>query len=156
VERNLSERPLRVLVVDDCEDTTASLAWLIRAWGFVAEEANSGPDALRLAAASPPDVALLDLMMPRMDGWAVARELRRTAGGEARRLVILSGCNGYDIAPSSAHEGYHLHLRKPIDLDELRRFLTRSEKEICRHVPETTGESADEHGDRCRRGGCHR
>lgn len=146
------ERPLRVLIVDDCEDTTASLAWLIRAWGFDADEANSGPEALRLAAASAPDVALLDLMMPRMDGWAVARELRRMAGWEGLRVVILSGCNGPNAETSHAGGGYDLHLRKPIDLEELRRFLARSELEVCYHDAETTRTPVD--GSPC--GGCHR
>jgi len=156
VERNPDERPLRILVVDDCEDTTASLAWLLRAWGFVAEEANSGRGALMAASASSPDVVLLDLMMPGMDGWAIARELRKLPGLEGLVLVILSGCNGVDAVSSIPKVEYDLQMRKPLDLESLRHFLTHCEKEICCHVSETTGPHADESRDGRRCGGCHR
>jgi len=134
---------LRILVVDDCTDTTASLAWLLRAWGFVAEESNSGRDALRQAVGYIPDVVLLDLMMPGMDGWAVARHLRKMPELDDPRLVILSGCNGNDADSGVLMKGCALQLRKPIDLEHLRQFLTQSEKEKCGHVPEATGPPVD-------------
>jgi len=134
---------LRVLIVDDCEDTTSSMAWLVRAWGFVAEEANCGRDALRLAAAVRPDVVLLDLMMPGMDGYAVARGLRKLPGREDVLVVLLSGCNDTNEGSSVPWEAFCLHMRKPLDLEQLRQFLIRSEKEMCCHDPETTSTTVD-------------
>jgi len=104
---------LRALIVDDCEDTTSSMAWLIRAWGFVAEEANCGRDALRLAAAARPDVVLLDLMMPGMDGYAVTRGLRKLPGLEDVLVVLLSGCNDTDEGSSVPWEEFCLHEEAP-------------------------------------------
>jgi len=126
---------LRALVVDDCEDTTASMAWLLRAWGFVADEANSGPDALRLAAQTNPDVILLDLMMPGMDGYTVARELRKLPELGEAQMVFLSGCNDADEGSRLPRDGFCPHMRKPFDLEQLRQYLIRSEKELCRHDP---------------------
>ena len=64
--------PLRVLVVDDDLDTTESFRILFTLWGHHVETANDGPAALTAAAAFRPDVVLLDIMMPGMDGYEVA------------------------------------------------------------------------------------
>src|SRR5581483_6039462 len=70
---------LRVLVVDDDGDTVDSLSLLVKWWGHDAWTARDGAEALRLAFAYQPDVLLLDIAMPRMSGYDVARRLRELA-----------------------------------------------------------------------------
>src|SRR4051812_41113548 len=71
------ERPLRVLVVDDDPDAADTIATLASHWGHAVSRAYDGTAALQMAAAQHPDVVLLDIEMPRMDGRQVARQLRR-------------------------------------------------------------------------------
>jgi CheY-like chemotaxis protein len=80
-----SPRPLRVLIVDDDRDTTDSLAVLLKLWGFQPLVAYDGPAALAVAAAERPDLVLLDLSMPGMDGYELALRLRRQPGRKQPR-----------------------------------------------------------------------
>jgi CheY-like chemotaxis protein len=74
--------PLTVMVVDDLADAAESLALLVQMNGYRVTVARTGEEALALAAQVPPDVAILDLRMPGLDGWEVARKLReRSASG---------------------------------------------------------------------------
>jgi len=135
--------PLRVLVVDDCVDTTTSLVWLLQDWGFEAEAANNGPAALRLASAFRPDAVVLDLLMPCMDGWTVAGELRKQAGLKDVFVVIMSGFDGKD-GRASQPVPWDLRLRKPFDPEQLHVLLMKHEKEIRCHVSGTAGTPADQ------------
>ena len=67
---------VRVLVVEDHEDSAATLAKLIRLYGHVVEVAADGPNALRAVQVSQPDVVFLDIGLPKMDGWQVAKRIR--------------------------------------------------------------------------------
>jgi CheY-like chemotaxis protein len=122
--RDPSSPPLRVLVVDDCEDTRDSLAILLRAWGHEARLAPDGPSALESYREFRPDVVLLDIGLPRMDGWEVARRLREQEGGHAVLLVALTGYAREDDQALSRQAGFDAHLSKPADLLELQRLLT--------------------------------
>src|SRR5690348_1665389 len=82
---------LRVLVVDDCPDTTASMAILLQLWGHDVRVAHDGPAALGLADGYRPDVVLLDVGLPGMDGYRVARELRANPRLPRPFLVSLTG-----------------------------------------------------------------
>ncbi len=112
----------RVLVVDDHPDTTESFCRLVAAWGHQAAGAVDGPAALRLAATFRPGVALVDIMMPGMDGHELARRLRALPGMDHALLVAVTG-----QSPGSgrrAPEGdFDLYLIKPVEPDELRRLL---------------------------------
>jgi len=114
----------RVLVVDDCPDTRVSLASLLRLWGHDVRGAADGPTALETAVAYRPDVVLLDIGLPGMDGGEVARCLRRR--GEPALLVSVSGYGDEDHRRCALDAGCDLHWVKPIDLDELRGLLERS------------------------------
>jgi len=127
--------PLCVLVVDDCLDTTDSLALLVRAWGYRVRVANDGPAALRLAAADPPDAVFLDVGMPRMTGWEVARCLRKMTGLEGTLLVAVSGYGLADDQRRSLEAGCNLHLIKPVAPETIRGLLAARDKEIRDHVP---------------------
>src|SRR5262245_17562889 len=112
----------RALVVDDCPDTTDSFCWLLRLWGYDARAANDGPAALALAAEFRPDVALVDLAMPGMDGREVARRLRRLPGLRRLLIVGITGYAGGGRRPCPEGD-FDLCLLKPVEPDELRRLL---------------------------------
>jgi CheY-like chemotaxis protein len=114
---------LRVMVVDDCPDTTRSLALLVRMWGHDARVAHDGPSALELAAGWRPDVVFLDMGLPGMDGYEVARRLR---GGEDYRRVLLVALSGYAAEADCRRAraaGCDCHLAKPADPAEIQRLL---------------------------------
>jgi CheY-like chemotaxis protein len=113
----------RVLVVDDCPDTTATLQLLLRFWGHEARVAHDGPAALALAAAFRPDVVLLDLGLPGMDGYEVARRLRERTDSGRLLVVVLSGYGRDEDRRRSLEAGCDLHWVKPPDSELLRRLL---------------------------------
>lgn len=106
---------LQVLVVDDDPDASDSTATLIRLAGFEARTATSGEEALRVADECAPDVVLLDLMMPGMDGYELAARLRDRVAWRRPLLVAVSGCVTTDDHRRSASAGFDLHLDKPVE-----------------------------------------
>ena len=113
--------PLRVLVVDDNVDAAMVLAALLRLLGHEVTVAHDGPAALAAAAAAPPDLVLLDIGLPGMDGHAVAARLR--AAGHARAaLVAVTGYGREEDVRRSREAGFDYHLVKPVSLAELQRI----------------------------------
>ena len=115
--------PVRVLVVDDCRDAADALAVLLRLWGYETAVAYDGPAALALAAAEPPAAALLDLALPRMDGWELARRLRRLPATARALLVAVTGRGREEDVQRCGTAGFDLHVYKPFDPEEVRRVL---------------------------------
>jgi CheY-like chemotaxis protein len=113
--------PLRVLVVDDDPDTVTSLGMLLRHWGHEVITAGDGPSALEAARRSCPDVVLLDIRLPGMDGYEVARQLRRQGFGQ--RLIALTGFGREVDRQRAWAAGFDYHLVKPYDLAELERLV---------------------------------
>jgi signal transduction histidine kinase len=113
----------RVLVVDDNRDAADMLAELLRLLGVTAEVANDGAGALEAVAAFHPDVILLDIGMPGMDGYAVAREIRVRPGGNAITIIALTGWGQEQDVEQARAAGFDHHLVKPPDLEKLRRIL---------------------------------
>lgn len=114
-------RPTRVLIVDDNRDAADLAAMVLVAEGHQAEAAYNGPDALRADRSFRPDVVLVDLSMPGMDGFQLAEALRRESPPPL--LIALSG-----YAEDSAHErsreaGCSGHLVKPVDIEALLRIV---------------------------------
>jgi PAS domain S-box-containing protein len=114
----------RVLVVDDHADAADSLAMMLRAEGHDVRVARNGPDALAAVRASPPEVMLLDLGMPGMDGFEVARQVRND-GGQGVLLVALTGWGQEEDRRRTRAAGFDHHLVKPADPAELRTLLAR-------------------------------
>jgi CheY-like chemotaxis protein len=113
---------LRILVVDDLRDAADSLALLLGLMGHAARAAYDGPTALRVACGFKPDVVLLDLCLPGMDGYEVARRLREETGQDAL-LVAATGLGREEDHRRSREAGFDRLLLKPLDLDELARLL---------------------------------
>jgi two-component system CheB/CheR fusion protein len=112
-----------VLIVDDNADAAAGLARLLRASGYAAVVAADGPAALAAAASDRPGCVLLDIGLPGMDGYDVARRLRDDAGLTDALIVAVSG---YAPDPNRATAaGINHHLVKPLDLDALLALLAR-------------------------------
>jgi CheY-like chemotaxis protein len=122
---------LRVLVVEDHREAAHNLAALLRLDGHTVQVAYSGPEGVELGSRWRPDVVLLDLGLPGIDGWEVATLLRAEvenldAKTEKQPLIIaISGNDGDSERLRSAEAGIALHLGKPADPDKLRAFLRR-------------------------------
>ncbi|HEX8200363.1 MAG TPA: PAS domain S-box protein, partial [Isosphaeraceae bacterium] len=116
----------RVLVVDDNVDAATSLAKLLaRLMGQEVRVAHDGPDALGLAGEFRPEVVLLDIGMPGMDGYEVARRLRGRPECERALLVALTGWGQEEDRRRSHAAGFDLHLVKPVDPELLRSLLSQ-------------------------------
>jgi signal transduction histidine kinase/ActR/RegA family two-component response regulator len=116
-------RALEVLVVDDNVDAAETLAELLQVWGHTVRVVHDGFAALEAAGAHAPDVVLLDIGLPRMDGFEVARRLRANPAHARCTLVALTGY-GQSEDRARAHEaGFDHHLTKPVDLQVLARVL---------------------------------
>src|SRR4051794_23320734 len=118
-----THRPIRVLVVDDYRDNLESMAILLRLDGYEVEVALNGFAALKLAQAQQPDVVLLDISMPGMDGYQVARNLRAMFRGKPLLLIAITA-GGFDEDRKRSQEaGFDLHLVKPADPDQIEELL---------------------------------
>jgi CheY-like chemotaxis protein len=115
---------LRILVVDDNADAAESLALLLRLHGHDVRLAPDGPAALALLKESAPDVVLLDLGLPGMDGHEVGRRLRRQPGCERTRVVALTGSESDEDRLQAREAGFDAYLVKPVDLEDLDRILS--------------------------------
>jgi CheY-like chemotaxis protein len=123
MNRGDRQPPVRVLVADDCPDTRDSLTVLLRLWGFCVAQAEDGLAALSLAAPFLPDVVLLDLAMPGLDGYEVARGLRRDPALSGVLLVAVSGYGRHEDRDRAVAAGFDHYLLKPLDPKLLRLLL---------------------------------
>jgi CheY-like chemotaxis protein len=113
----------KVLVVDDNVDAADSLAMLLRLVGQEVRVAYDGPSALALAEAAPPAVAFLDLGMPRMDGYELARAFRTHPSLKGVTLVALTGWGQPEDRRRTREAGFDQHLVKPVEAEALHRVL---------------------------------
>jgi PAS domain S-box-containing protein len=114
---------LRILVADDSQDGADSLAFLLKAAGHDVHTAYDGRTAIALAAEQRPDVVLLDIGMPEVTGYDVARAIRREAWGRSMRLIALTGWGQAEHRRRSLEVGFDDHLVKPVELDVLESLL---------------------------------
>ena len=115
----------RILVVDDNQDAAATLALLLGLMGHETRTANDGIEALEVTDEFHPDVALLDIGMPRLNGYDTARRLRQDSWGREMLLVALSGWGQDADRLKSSKAGFDMHLVKPVDVSEIQRLLAR-------------------------------
>jgi CheY-like chemotaxis protein len=112
-----------VLVVDDNVDAADSLAVLLRLQGHEVRVAHSGPAALAMVGDFQPDLVFLDIGMPGMDGYEVARRMRQVPGLEKVPLVALTGWGQHEDRRRSAQAGFNEHLVKPVEANVLEKLL---------------------------------
>ena len=110
-------------MVDDNTDSAESLALLLGLWHHEVKTAPDGPTALALAPQFRPDVVILDIGLPKMNGYDVARELRKLPGVATALLVALSGYGQEEDRKLSHEAGFAHHLMKPVDPDDLAAVL---------------------------------
>jgi signal transduction histidine kinase len=118
--------PRRILVVDDNEDAAESVAVLLQMHGHDIRMAHDGLEALAAGDAFKPDVVLLDLGMPRLNGFDAARRIRQKPWGKHTLLVALTGWGQQQDRHRTAEAGFDAHLVKPVAHADLLRTISRS------------------------------
>jgi CheY-like chemotaxis protein len=119
-----------VLIVDDNVDSVTLLRHILEERGYAVQAAYNGPDGLQVARQWCPDAVLLDIGLPGLDGYEVARRLRSVQLDEADggkrfegRIIAVTGYGGASDIVRSREAGFDAHLAKPFELDELERLL---------------------------------
>ena len=119
---------LTILVVDDNPDVVETTSMLLQAWGHRTVNAHDGASGLALVAAEAPHAVLMDLGMPRIDGFEMARRIRELPGGKNVRLIAMSGWGQPADRERALAAGIDEHLVKPVDPTRLRELLNRIAK----------------------------
>jgi PAS domain S-box-containing protein len=115
----------RILAVDDNADALMTIAHLLRFNGHEVITAENGAEAIELAHQHRPEVVLLDIGMPRMDGYEVARRLRRESWGRDLTLIAITGWGQGKDQRQAAAAGFNAHLTKPVQPDVLENLLAQ-------------------------------
>jgi CheY-like chemotaxis protein len=115
----------RILVVDDNQDSATTLAMLLSLMGHETRTAHDGLEAIEVADEFHPNVALLDIGMPKLNGYETARRMREHAWGRQMLLVALTGWGQEADRRRSSDAGFNLHLVKPVDVADIQRLLER-------------------------------
>jgi signal transduction histidine kinase len=115
----------RILLADDNRDALDSLATLLQCDGHEVHTAADGAEALEVAAGCHPDVVLLDIGMPKLDGYEVARRIRAEPWGKRTVLIALTGWGQDEDRRRSREVGFDSHLVKPLDPEALSKLLAR-------------------------------
>ena len=116
----------RILVVDDNRDAAESLALLLQLSGHETHMAHDGLEAVEAAATFKPDVVLLDIGLPKLNGYDVCRRIRQQAGGNGIVLIALTGWGQDEDRRKSQEAGFNGHLVKPVDHSSLTNLLAES------------------------------
>ncbi|MBK7974534.1 MAG: PAS domain S-box protein [Deltaproteobacteria bacterium] len=127
--------PLKVLVVDDNRDAADSLGMMLRMQGHEVVTAYDGEQALTTARQLEPDVVLLDIGLPRMSGYDVAREIRARPWRQGVVLIAVSGWGQLEDRRRSDDAGFDRHLVKPVDPDDLLALVSELAEPACRVPP---------------------
>jgi signal transduction histidine kinase len=122
-KRRSSPLPRHVLIVEDNADVRDGLRMLLEAWGHRVEQAEDGERGLAVLQGSRPEVLLVDLGLPGIDGHSIARAARSAPGGESLLLVAISGYAGPADFTRAKEAGFDAYLTKPVDADELSGIL---------------------------------
>lgn len=128
-------RRLRILVADDNVDLAENFAELLRAGGHAVEVVYDGDAALQRAKLNLPDIALLDIGMPKLDGYEVARQLKSAAPTDKIHLVAISGWGQPADKENALQAGFDHHLVKPVQAQELVRILVDAFEEFTASRP---------------------
>jgi CheY-like chemotaxis protein len=115
--------PRRILVVEDNTDVRDGLVELCQMWGHEVLTAGDGATGLQLALEQRPDIAFVDIGLPALDGYEVARRVRADAAGKDLLLVALTGYGSREQKALAIDSGFDHHLVKPVDTAQIRDFV---------------------------------
>jgi two-component system, sensor histidine kinase len=115
-----------VLVIEDNADARETLRSLLEAYGYAVQVAATGEEGLRLLLSLRPDIAIVDIGLPGLDGFEIARRARKVPEASTIKLVAASGYSGADAKQKATEAGFDLHLVKPINILELPNILKKS------------------------------
>ena len=127
---SIAGQRLRILLVDDNIDAATMLAMLLEAQGYVVQVAHDASAALARAAAWWPDVYILDIGLPDMDGNALARELRRRPEGGAATLIAVTGYGEQRDREAGFAAGFDAYFAKPVDTERLHQLLEQAARGV--------------------------
>ena len=119
----VSGTPRRVLIVEDNPDSREMLRTVLNVWGHQVEVAADGAQGVRKALDWQPEVAVVDIGLPLLDGYEVARRVRAALHGRIR-LIALTGYGTPEDRAQALASGFDVHLTKPADPEELRRLVS--------------------------------
>jgi CheY-like chemotaxis protein len=125
----------RILVADDNQDAADSLAMLLEMSGHDVRVVHDGRAALSVAQTFRPDTMLLDIGMPELNGYEVARALRQEPWGSSITLIALTGWGQGSDRQRAIDAGFDRHLTKPIDPDALEAILSQGDVPYTGHSP---------------------
>ena len=121
-----STLPPRVLVVEDDPESLQMMGALLTLWGYEPALAPDGRAGLEKATGERPDVVLLDLGLPGIDGFEVARRLRRLPQGDGMLIVAVTAYRGEEHRRQAVEAGFDKYLMKPVDIETLRLVLEQA------------------------------
>ena len=114
---------LGILIVDDHESIAKTFAKLLKTLGHKTSIAHSGKAALKKMQLKKPDIVLLDIRMPEMNGYAVAKNIRSDEKFSETILIALTGHRSVDDKLKAREAGFNHHIEKPASLDEIKRVI---------------------------------
>jgi CheY-like chemotaxis protein len=120
-----NQPPQRILVVDDNHDAADTLAMLLQFLDYDVRTAYDGRQAVDMAGEFQPDLVILDIHMPVMDGYEAAKQLRGRDGTHRTVLVALTAVATPEAEDKAKQAGFDIHLAKPVDGGELAELLNR-------------------------------
>lgn len=120
------QHPLRILVVEDDPESLQMMGALLGLWGYEPRLVPAGPAALEAVETEMPDIVLLDLGLPGMDGFEVARRLRRHPGGSDVFIAAVTAYRGEEHQRQAREAGFDRYLMKPVDIETLRQLLSQT------------------------------
>ena len=126
----IDPKKVKILVVDDIPLNVLLVKKMLQPLGFETSEAEDGVVAMEKIAADKPDLVLLDLMMPRMDGFEVLRRLRANADTKSIPVIILSALNSNDDVARGIAMGAEDYITKPIIMDRLQSSVVKQVNKI--------------------------
>jgi DNA-binding response OmpR family regulator len=131
-----AQRPLRVLIVEDSRDLAYMMSVLIEKCGHDVRIAYDGPTALEMAAAFHPDVLFVDIALPRMDGFCVARQIRRSSMVSESLLIAVTGYADQAHHALGMKAGFDHYVAKPVAFRTLSELLLLARNRLVRSVEE--------------------
>jgi CheY-like chemotaxis protein len=117
---------LRVVVVEDDPESLQLMGVLLSLWGYKPRLFPDGPAGLEAVAQEMPEVVLLDLGLPGIDGFEVAEKIRATPGGDAPLIVAVTAFRGEEHRRRALASGFDKYLMKPVDIETLRLVLSQA------------------------------